>query len=271
MKERESKAGVLFAALVLLAVCRPSRAVERPEGQEPVLTVLYDNTAASDRCAADWGFSALIEGFGGTVLFDAGTKEEVFRGNVEALGIDLSKVNAVVISHDHGDHTGGLPVLLRKKPGIPVHVPAFARPDFLAALKELGGQAVPVNEARALYPGVLSTGDLGEAIHEQALVLDTPRGLVVVTGCAHPGIVPLLERARAIGKKDVWMVLGGFHLKDTPAPDVERIVGRFRELGVKRVGASHCTGDAAIQVFRKVFGPDFVELGAGRRIELGGR
>jgi len=125
-----------------------------------------------------------------------------------------------------------------------------------------------VKDPREIAPGLQSTGDLGDAIHEQALLIDTPRGLVVVTGCAHPGIVSILEKAKAVGKKDIWMVLGGFHLNQTPPAAVESIIARFRSLGVQRVGATHCTGDAAIAMFRKAFGDRFVELGVGRKIQM---
>ena len=92
---------------------------------------------------------------------------------------------------------------------------------------------------------------------------------MVVTGCAHPGIVSILERTKIVGKQNIWMVLGGFHLYETAPADVAKIIGRFKELGVQRVGATHCTGDAAIEMFRKAFGPNFVEMGVGRTIDLG--
>jgi 7,8-dihydropterin-6-yl-methyl-4-(beta-D-ribofuranosyl)aminobenzene 5'-phosphate synthase len=235
------------------------------------LTVLFDNTvstAGGAGCTAGWGFSAVIEGAGRTILFDSGADAAVFRRNVESLRADLSKVDLVFVSHDHADHTGGLPVMLEKKAGVPVYVPAAARAEFQAELRSKGGQVKPVGEPLLISPGLWSTGDLGESIHEQALVIDTPRGLVLVTGCAHPGIVSIVEKARAVGKKDVWMVLGGFHLLETPSSAVETIVSRFKTLGVQRVGATHCTGEPAIAAFRAAYGAAFVELGVGRKLEL---
>ncbi len=140
---------------------------------------------------------------------------------------------------------------------------------FRTQSHKAGGKLIAVKESVvACLPGVFSIGDLGEAIHEQAMVFDTPKGLILVTGCAHPGIVMMVEKAKELGKKDVWMVLGGFHLVQTPPAEVEKIVARFKELGVKRVGATHCTGAPAIEMFRKAYGPDFVELGVGRNIAL---
>lgn len=235
----------------------------------PTLTVLYDNTAAKEGPAPDWGFAAIIQGLEKTVLFDTGTKEDVFLNNGKALDVDLKKVDLVFISHEHNDHTGGLLAFLRIKSGIPVYVPAGAGQPFQAALSKEGGQVVAVKDPVTLMPGVFSIGDVGKAIPEQALVFDTPKGLILVTGCAHPGIVMMVEKAKEVGKKDIWMVLGGFHLVTTPPAQVEQIIARFKELGVKRVGATHCTGAPAIEMFRKAFGADFIELGAGRKIALG--
>ncbi len=237
----------------------------------PTLTILYDNTAAKEGLKPDWGFAAIIQGLEKTILFDTGTKEDVFLNNVTALEVDLGKVELVFVSHEHSDHTGGLQAFLRIKSGIPVYVPAGAGQPFQAALNKAGGQVVAVKDPVTLMPGIFSIGDVGKAIPEQAMVFDTPKGLILVTGCAHPGIVMMVEKAKELGKKDVWMVLGGFHLVQTPPAEVEKIVARFKELGVKRVGATHCTGAPAIEMFRKAYGPDFVELGVGRKIELGGR
>ena len=258
---------ILLAAAVFLSVVIVAATGAQPS--TPTLTVLYDNSAFQPACTAGWGFSALIQGAGPTILFDAGAEEAVFLKNVDALKVNLNAIDLVFISHDHGDHTGGLAAVLRKKPGLPVYVAASAQRGFQDQVAAAGGRVVAVKDPQVLAPGVLSTGDLGDTIHEEALLLDTPRGLVVVTGCAHPGIVSILERTKIVGKRNIWMVLGGFHLYETAPADVAKIIGRFKELGVQRVGATHCTGDAAIEMFRKAFGPNFVEMGVGRTIDLG--
>jgi 7,8-dihydropterin-6-yl-methyl-4-(beta-D-ribofuranosyl)aminobenzene 5'-phosphate synthase len=237
----------------------------------PTLTVLYDNYPFADGCATGWGFSALIEGVGRTILFDTGADAAALDRNAGVLKVDLARADFVFISHDHSDHTGGLAAAFRKKPGVPVYVPSLAEPQFQSAVRGSGARLVAVKDPQEIAPGIFSTGDLGQAIHEQALILDTAQGLVVVTGCAHPGIVSIVERSREVGKKDVRMVLGGFHLGQTPAAAVEQIIARFKALGVRHVGATHCTGDAAIAMFRKAFGGSFVDLGADRRVDLGAR
>jgi len=256
---------------LLLCLCLSAVVLARAPAAappSPTITVLFDNTTRDAGCTAGWGFSALIEGVGGrTILFDAGAQEPVLRQNVNALHADLAKVDLVFVSHDHNDHTGGLSVALEKKRGVPVYLPAGAKPAFVTEVRAKGGQVTAVKDAQQIIPGAWSTGDLGEAIHEHALLLDTPRGLVVMTGCAHPGIVAILERAKTVAKKDIWMVLGGFHLYETPPVTVDGIIARFKALGVQRVGATHCTGEAAMAKFREAFGSGFVELGVGAKIQ----
>jgi 7,8-dihydropterin-6-yl-methyl-4-(beta-D-ribofuranosyl)aminobenzene 5'-phosphate synthase len=232
------------------------------------ITVLYDNTAARPDCRADWGFACLIEGMPKTILFDTGTKADVFASNAGVLRADLSRVDALVISHPHGDHTGGLPVALKARAGIPVYLP-FGSPAALAdSVRSAGASVVTVEGPADVGPDALVTGPVGGRIPEQALVIRRPEGLVVVVGCSHPGIVAIVEKARPAAGGKVLAVLGGFHLMEHSDEAVAGIIARFRELGVERVGASHCTGEKAIEAFRKAYGARFVEMGAGRVVEL---
>jgi 7,8-dihydropterin-6-yl-methyl-4-(beta-D-ribofuranosyl)aminobenzene 5'-phosphate synthase len=111
---------------------------------------------------------------------------------------------------------------------------------------------------------------MGTAIHEQSLILDTPRGLVVITGCSHPGIVDIIKRARTVIQRDVYMVFGGFHLMQNSPQQLEAIIGELLQMGVQKCGATHCTGDQAIDAFRKAFGDNFLTMGVGRVITING-
>lgn len=232
------------------------------------ITVLYDNTAHRQDCSADWGFACLIEGTEKTILFDTGTKADVFAANVGALRVDLSHVDALVVSHPHGDHTGGIPVALKARPGLSVLLP-FGSPSALAESLRSDGASVLAPEGPAdVGRDALVTGPVGGQIPEQALVVRRPEGLVVVTGCSHPGIVAIVEKAKQVAGGKLLAVLGGFHLLEHSDDAVAGIVARFQELGVEKVGATHCTGEKAIEAFRKAYGARFVEMGAGRVVEL---
>ena len=114
---------------------------------------------------------------------------------------------------------------------------------------------------------ISTTGALGHAIEEQALIIDTLEGAVVITGCAHPGIVRIVEKARELIEAEIMLVMGGFHLKSNSEGEIGSIIYQLKELGVKNVGPSHCTGDTAIAAFERAFKERFIQLGTGNTID----
>ena len=260
---------LLVPALVLGdAQARPSTT----EADSLRITVLIDNTTAEPRLGATWGFAALIERGGHTLLLDAGGDPRVLLGNVDALGTDLGRVEAIAISHAHGDHVEGVDGLVERG----VRVPLYVLPSFADPFRDRFGGALTVEATSAgqeLIPGVFTTGEMVDPaarIPEQSLVIPTDSGLVIVTGCAHQGIVSIVRRAREMFDQPVYLVLGGFHLLDKSDAQVADIVAEFRQLGVRKVGATHCTGEKAISAFAAAYGADFVPVGAGRVIRLAG-
>ncbi len=233
------------------------------------MTVLYDNYVAAEGTKAEWGFSCLIQGTKDTILFDTGGNPDTFRHNVQHLAVDLQAADAVVLSHEHWDHIGGLPVVFETNTHAPLYIPFSFPYDFVRQVEVSGAKVVPVNEAVAVCDHVYLTGQMGESIKEQSLIVNTPLGLIIVTGCSHQGIVNILKRAKEILNRDIYLVFGGFHLMRHSEEQVEAIIKDFRELGVKKCGATHCTGDQAIQLFRNAYGDDYVEIGSGRILRFG--
>ena len=230
------------------------------------ITVLYDNTAADARLQAAWGFAALIEYRGRTLLMDGGGDPRILRRNMDSLGIAPSRIEAIVLTHAHADHAAGLQALVDSG----VRRPLYVLGAFPQTIRDrLGGAFTLVDAAprQELIPGVFTTGEMIDPavrIPEQSLVIPTDSGLVVVTGCAHQGVVSIVRRATEMFGGPVRLVLGGFHLIGKSAAEIARIVSDFRGLGVRRVGATHCTGDPAIAQFAEAYGSDYVRLGAGR-------
>jgi 7,8-dihydropterin-6-yl-methyl-4-(beta-D-ribofuranosyl)aminobenzene 5'-phosphate synthase len=258
------KALLLFVSLVLVI----GAAYARPQAPGPGVTVtyLYDNTTAAPGTKADWGFACLVETSGRRVLFDTGTKPEVLRANLAALKINAANLDALVFSHDHGDHTGGVSVL-GPRPGLPTFFPASFSQATRAVFAGQQLKAVPVTAPADVVPGVMTSGQFGTAIPEQALVVDTDQGLVVIFGCAHPGVVEMLRGISRARNRPFHLVLGGFHLLQTPADRVAQIVADFKAMQVAYVGPTHCTGEAAIKAFREAYGTHFVDGGVGRVVK----
>ena len=231
------------------------------------ITIVYDNMLHTPGLTAGWGFSALVEYKGHTLLFDTGADGQALLSNMDALDINPLEIESVVLSHNHSDHTGGLDALLAT--GVQPNVVLL--PSFPPAFKQSISQMTTVIETtpdQAILEGIFTTGEMGGDIPEQAIAIETEQGLVMLTGCAHPGIVAMIEHVKATSDQPVYLVLGGFHLIDTAPADVAVIVQAFRRLGVEHAGSCHCTGDQVIAAFAKEYGDDFVQIGTGKIIEI---
>jgi 7,8-dihydropterin-6-yl-methyl-4-(beta-D-ribofuranosyl)aminobenzene 5'-phosphate synthase len=238
------------------------------ESQTLTITIVYDNNAYDPRLKTAWGFSCLIEYRGQVILFDTGGDSPTLLANMDALGIDPGKIETVVLSHIHGDHTGGLSGLLPMTgDGSTVFVPQSFPARFKDAV-QIKARLVEVAGPREIGEEVHTTGELGTGIIEQSLVVKTDGGLVIITGCAHPGIVEVIRRAKALSGDEVYLVLGGFHLGGKSRKEIEGIISEFRRLGVRKVAPCHCTGEQAIRLFLQEYGDDFFQCGAGRVIRI---
>ena len=238
------------------------------ESKRLKLTIVYDNHAYEPGLRTGWGFSCLVEYGGQVMLFDTGGDSQGLLANMAALGIDASEIEKVVLSHSHGDHTGGLSGLLPMAgEGLTVFVPRSFPTRFKDAVRTRA-QLVEVQESREFGEGVYTTGEMGRGIIEQSLMVRTEEGLVVVTGCAHPGIVEILRRAKALCGDPFYLVLGGFHLGGKGRREMEGILSEFRRLGVRKVAPCHCTGEQAMGMFRQEYGEDYLRAGAGKVIRV---
>lgn len=232
------------------------------------LTIVYDNNEHDPRLKTEWGFACLVEFGDHTILFDTGGDGSTLLGNMDKLGLDPRRIEAVVLSHIHGDHTGGLGGLLAMHNDVTVYVPRSFPDSFKMQVQAAGAELVEVSEPVEIVPGVYSTGEVKGGIIEQALVMTSAQGLVVITGCAHPGIVRMVEQAQDVAKDDIYLVLGGFHLGGKSKAQISRIVADFRRLGVQKAAPCHCSGDKARELFAEEYGDDYVLNGVGWKMSI---
>jgi len=284
---------------------------ELPEAK---IYVLVDDYARRRGFIGQHGFSALIElkrPDGATrVLVDAGQDARVILANARRLGLDLSQVDAVLITHGHYDHAGGLlellsEVELRNKPVI-IH-PDALKPKLAFRAGKLVSAGVPglsedVIRARGAIPlvsrgslkladGILTTGEVRRQtdfervegfytvgpgglvedpmLDDQGLVVELPAGLIIITGCAHSGVVNTILHAQELtGREHVLAVVGGFHLEGASQEVLDRTVEALKRISPEQVLACHCTGLRAFCRLQSAFGPKFKRLSSGSVISI---
>jgi 7,8-dihydropterin-6-yl-methyl-4-(beta-D-ribofuranosyl)aminobenzene 5'-phosphate synthase len=252
--------------LILLFILSVIAFPDHADGIE--ITVLYNNVPHKPGCVCQWGFACLIRGTEDTILFDTGGDGRALLQNMERLGVDPGEIDCVMLSHVHGDHTGGVAALLPQLKPVRWYIPADFVDRFRKSLERAGHTVMPVTEPIEVCPGVFSTGELGSAIKEQSLIVETEAGLIVITGCAHPGIVHIASTARKLRNREIHLILGGFHLGSYSDAELARIVGQLQALGVEKVAPSHCTGDKAIRLFADIWKEDCLSSGCGARITV---
>lgn len=233
-----------------------------------ILTVVYDNNLHTPGLTPEWGFACLIAGFEKTILFDTGGDGEVLLDNMERLNINPAEIDIVFISHDHWDHTGGLKAILQENRAVEFQILSSFSDELKDLIRTYGAELVENDSLKMLFPCVYTTGSLGNKIQEQSLVLEDDNGLIVVTGCAHPGVVDILQHVKENFDQNIQMVFGGFHLGGVDDRVLESIISEFPRIGVMKAGPCHCSGDRCRELFEKEYGEDFLKLGVGAHIRL---
>lgn len=235
------------------------------------IKIVFDNINLNEKFTPGWGFSCLLDK---TILFDTGEKPEYIFKNMKNLQIDISKIEAVVISHDHWDHTGGLWDLLEKTKNINVYgCPNFSE-EFKKKVVSLGGNLILAGKLTEVKQNIFTTGEIagtykGSFIAEQALLIKEKEGIIIITGCSHPGIIKIIKSVKEnFPEERITFVFGGFHLMDKDIREMELILEKFKELKVEKVGPTHCSGYEAQRIFQKAYKDKFIKITAGKILEI---
>ena len=285
--------GLSWSLLIAVFVIHAAPATESEQSKREVvadLKITIMSTMLADRGIGEWGFAALVEVDGTRILFDTGYRPDTVAINAQELGIDLTTVNEVVLSHNHRDHTGGLTTLrerTREANGdalATAHVghgifwdrPRTTMPATRQAFEGLGGRFIEHTEPAEIHPGVWLSGNVPRVNPEtnypvrddrivespdgtipdtipesMALVIVTEKGLVVVSGCGHAGLINILDHATEFtGEDRIHAVLGGFHLASASDEHLSWTAQNLAEHGVENFIGAHCTGLEPVYRFR---------------------
>lgn len=267
------------------------------------LTTLCENTASGPGIVAEWGWSIFVEANGTNILFDTGGGMAIIR-NADKLGIDLKTTDKIVLSHAHSDHTGGLRKALMRignreviahpaiwtskyskqvtnKKAIYRGIPFIREELEKFATFKLSEAPVQISD-NTLITGEIPRETDYETIESHfyvkhgdkmqpdnfsddlSLVCRTDKGLVIILGCAHRGIINTIQHARNItGEDRVHTVIGGTHLYPKKDEQIEKTIQALREFDVQNIGVSHCTGFRAAMKLSEAFGDKFFINNAG--------
>jgi 7,8-dihydropterin-6-yl-methyl-4-(beta-D-ribofuranosyl)aminobenzene 5'-phosphate synthase len=268
------------------------------------LTVLVENTAVGRGLLGEHGLSYLIETDSHRILFDTG-QGLVLHHNVQELGISLQNLDAVVLSHGHYDHGGGLMAVLDEYHPTKLFLhPSALQPKFSnrgdigspiqdeEVLREKVRHLIFTNKPTEIIPRVYVTGAIPRLhpcedtvgsfwqdsthskvdliLDDQALFIDAPEGLVVVLGCAHAGVINTLNYvAQITGTEKVYAVIGGMHLLNASSDRLQATADIFAKYEVQLLGANHCTGMKAMAFLWHQFARKCVSCNVGTRLEFG--
>ena len=229
-------------------------------------TIVYNNVPSNKNLKTQWGYSVWINRGDRVILFDSGTKAEILQGNLKKLDMDPSKISVIAISHEHNDHTGGLESVLNQvKSGTKVYLPN----DYKSAWEDefVKVKFIVNDKFQKIDEGVWLTEifiDNNRGIREMAIILEKGQNIVMLTGCAHPGIAHMCESVKNhFPSKKLELVTGGFHLMSNTNLQVTQISDKIKKLGFEKVAPSHCTGENSIAIFRKEWGDNFIPLNLG--------
>lgn len=210
---------------------------------------------------------------GEDVLFDTFGDPGVLLNNMRKLEIDILKIKHIVLSHDDWDHITGLWYLLPNRKDITVYICPNFKQETKDRIYSFGVKIVEVGEMMRIKDGIYSTGELvgesdGKKIYEQSIIIKRENNLEVICGCAHPGIVHIVQYVQQSFQGQIHSLIGGFHLKNNSTETNLDIIKDLQILGVSKIVPMHCTGKWAINLMRQAFGQDFLKVKEGDDIEL---
>ena len=225
------------------------------------VTVVVDSEKKISELGTGWGLSIYIEKEDSRILFDTGPDPDLLINNSKKLGIDLSSIDLIVVSHAHSDHTGGLIAFKEIKPGIKVYYPYPCRIERL--IESYGLTPIGVKETEEIVQRVYVVGPLPAASYglwKQALAVKMKKYVHVFVGCSHPGVNEIVKRVSRDIKGRIGLVIGGFH-----GPS-KQVLDELLDLKPIAISPIHCSGEHSVKYIEENFDGEIIRGGAGLKM-----
>lgn len=269
------------------------------------ITTLVENTVSKSELLAEHGLSLLLETDDETILFDTG-QSCVFVHNAEKMGIDLSKVDKIVLSHGHHDHTGGLTNALKACGGAKVygHPGIFnekysktrceqrpiGMPYEKQSLALMGAKLCLSRESIQITRGIRTTGEVrrrmqfetipetlctmqngmlerDDLFDDLSLIISGEKGVAVIFGCGHSGVINTLAQVREMtNKAPISLVVGGIHLMGANAERINKTIDQLKSFEIEKFALCHCTGMSAMMKLYEAFGDKVIANNIGNQL-----
>jgi len=226
------------------------------------ITILFDNYPGKEGFEIGWGYSCFIKKEAEGILFDTGAEGQKLIRNIQKAGLKPDLISKIAISHAYKDHSGGLKEASELNSQVEIYVGASFYNEVKALLPYAKLQKVssdPLEITKEIY----LTGELGRKIKEVSLVISTKEGLIVITGCAHPGVEKIIEKAISIVKRNIFAIVGGLHLIHKNKEEILELIGYLKSKNIKYIAVSHCTGKLARKLFEENLRDGVIKVGAG--------
>lgn len=233
------------------------------------LTIVYDTNPFVTELQRAWGFACVAEVGETKVLFDTGRDGNILLENMRKTGIDPESIDLVLISNILNNHMGGLLKFVGQNPRVPIYIPNSFPEEICKKINDAGGNCIRVTAAKQFCPNIFTLGELRAFFNEQVLAIRTQKGLVLVTGCARPGIKAIWSAAKTLFPDEpIYLVLGGLHLSRLSNSDIAKKVKEFQKLAIRKIAPLHCSGQDARKLFERAFGKNYIKMGVGGRVHI---
>ena len=232
------------------------------------IQIIVNGSTKWQRFIKRWGLAILI---GEDILFDTFGEPKFFINQIKKKQIEINKLKHIVLSHEHWDHITGLWPILEINPQVTVYLGKHFSADFKKKIQATKATMVEIDKSVQIKENIFTTPEFysfynGAPLYESSLVIKTLKGLILLTGCAHPGLEKMIDSVLKQFNQNIYMLIGGFHLNESYDYEIKKVIQYLHQKGVQKIMPLHCTGKLAEQLMSRSFEDNFINGGINNAV-----